>query len=106
MVDSTHSRLSSTKGKKDIQKSKSIFLLVSLPSTVFEDELSPVIQDSTEEVNPWVIHWLLVADSTRGWPEYISWIEGQLQERVYSCLIIENIANETVSTDLRGHCWR
>lgn len=94
-------------GRKDIQQSgKSIFLLVSLPSTEFEGELSKIIQNSTE-VNPWIIHWLLVADSTRGWPEYIYWIESQLQDRVlYSCLTKEIITNETDSTNLRGHCWR
>ena len=94
-------------GRKDIQQSgKSIFLLVSLPSTEFEGELSKIIQNSTE-VNPWIIHWLLVADSTRGWPEYIYWIESQLQDRVLcSCLTKGIIANETDSTDLRGHCWR
>ncbi|XHG04923.1 hypothetical protein AWENTII_008178 [Aspergillus wentii] len=73
--------------RDDGEQYRSVYLLIS-PSPDFRNGLSHTMNTAaTEELNPWMVHGLLVADSGRGWTEYLSWIEDQLQERAQPILL-------------------
>lgn len=40
---------------------------------------------TTEAVNPWNLHKLLLSEGVGNWAEYLAWIEVQLRELVSSC---------------------
>lgn len=54
---------------------------------MFEGQLSCSLKrnfSNKTELSPWYIHWLLLADSSRGWGDYMAWLEEQLREQVRS----------------------
>ncbi|KKA19654.1 hypothetical protein T310_6373 [Rasamsonia emersonii CBS 393.64] len=61
----------------------------------------PVDTDGSEicELSPWYIHWLLLADSSRGWGDYMAWLEEQLREQSEPILF----ARVGVEKDSRSH---
>ncbi|KAL1970711.1 hypothetical protein VTN77DRAFT_4355 [Rasamsonia byssochlamydoides] len=62
---------------------RSTFLLIS-PSPTFEAQLSRSLKRSfadKTEISPWYIHWLLITDSSRGWGDYMAWLEERLREQ-------------------------
>jgi hypothetical protein len=72
--------------KESLQESKSIFLLIA-PSKNAERLLSEFLELSISDrctLSPCNIQRLLVADSLRGWADYMAWLETQLKDQVRS----------------------
>lgn len=68
--------------------SKSAFLLIS-PSKSIESRISKCLDGATsnrEELSPWAVHLLLIAESQEGWMDYMAWLEASLKEQVSSAL--------------------
>jgi hypothetical protein len=66
------------------KKPSSTFLLIS-PSKNAQVQLAEVLERSVQNeyyVSPWNIQRLLVADSLKGWPDYMASLEKQLKEQV------------------------
>jgi hypothetical protein len=74
------------KGQR-MTEAKSMFLLVA-PSKNAGSVLSECLSNSTtkesDAMSPWSIHRILVADSLRGWMDYMAYLEKRLKEQVSS----------------------
>ncbi|KAL1985619.1 hypothetical protein VTN96DRAFT_7599 [Rasamsonia emersonii] len=83
------------------QTLRDTFLLIA-PSPMFEGQLSCSLKrnfSNKTELSPWYIHWLLLADSSRGWGDYMAWLEEQLREQSEPILF----ARVGVEKDSRSH---
>jgi hypothetical protein len=74
-------------GQRSLSQAKSTFLLVA-PSKNVESVLSECLNTSTMDdgaaLSSWNVHRILVADSLRGWMDYMAYLEKRLKEQVSS----------------------
>lgn len=65
----------------------SIFLLVA-PSENVESQFAQCLNQSSSQngspLSPWSVHRIMVADSLRGWMDYMAYLEKRLKEQVGS----------------------
>lgn len=68
-----------------MDQAKSTFLIVA-PSENAESQFAQCLNQSKEEegvsLSPWNVHRILVADSLRGWMDYMAYLEKRLKDQV------------------------
>jgi hypothetical protein len=67
------------------ERPKSMFLFIA-PSKNAEGQISQCLEntmDETSPIYPWDVQSLLVADSLKGWMDYMACLETELKRKVY-----------------------